>query len=54
MIAQSLGEYGARGSLGSGIQQVTDAIGTWLGSHSTVTWIVAAIVVAGLMTLRRR
>lgn len=54
IFAQSLGEYGTGGSLGSAIQQLADAIGSWLGSLSIVTWIVAAIVVAGLMTLRRR
>jgi ABC-type molybdate transport system permease subunit len=54
MFAQSLGEYGALGSLGSGIQQLTYSISTWLGSLSATTWIIAAIVVLGLVILTRR
>jgi len=54
IFAQSLGEYGALGSLASGIQQLTYSISTWLGSVSATTWIIAAIVVVGLVILRRR
>jgi preprotein translocase subunit SecG len=54
IFAQSLGEYGALGSFGSGVQQLIYAVSTWLGSLSATTWVVAAIIVVGLMTLRRR
>jgi ABC-type molybdate transport system permease subunit len=54
MFAQSLGEYGALGSLASGVQQLTYSISTGLGSLSATTWIIAAIVVLGLVILRRR
>jgi len=54
MFAQSLGEYGALGSLTSGIQGLTSSISTWVGSLSATEWIVAAIVVIGLVILTRR
>jgi hypothetical protein len=54
MFAQSLGEYGAVGSLASGVQQFTYAISTWLGSLSATTWIIAAVVVLGLAVFMRR
>jgi len=54
MFAQSLGEYGALGSLASGVQQLAYSISTWLGTFSATTWIVAAVVVLGLFVLIRR
>lgn len=54
IFAQSLGEYGALGSLASGIQQLSYSIGAWFGSLSATTWIIAAIVVVGLVFLTRR
>jgi hypothetical protein len=54
MFAQSLGEYGAIGSLASGVQQVVYSISTWLGSLSATTWIIAAAVVLGLVVFMRR
>lgn len=54
IFAQSLGEYGALGSLASTVQQLTYSISTWLGSLSATTWIIAAIVVVGLVILTRR
>ena len=54
IFAQSLGEYGGLSSLASGVQQLTYSISTWLGSLSATTWIIAAIVVVGLVILRRR
>ena len=54
MFAQSLGEYGSLGSFGSAVQQLTYTISTWLGSLSATTWVVVAIVVVGLVILRRR
>jgi hypothetical protein len=54
IFAQSLGEYGGLSSLASGVQQLTYSISTWLGSLSATTWIIAAIVVAGLLIVTRR
>jgi ABC-type molybdate transport system permease subunit len=54
MFAQSLGEYGALGSLASGVQQLTYSISTRLGNLGASTWIIAAVVVLGLIVLRRR
>jgi ABC-type molybdate transport system permease subunit len=54
IFAQSVGEYGALGSLASGVQQLTYSISAWLGSLSATTWIMAAIVVLALVILRRR
>jgi len=54
MFAQSLGEYGALGSLASGIQQLTYSISTRLENLGASTWIIAAVVVLGLIVLRRR
>ena len=54
MFAQSLGEYGAIGSLASGVQQLAYSISTWLGSLSATTWVIAAVVVLGLVVLMRR
>jgi hypothetical protein len=54
IFAQSLGEYGGLSSLASGVQQLTHSITRWLGSLSATTWIIAAIVVVGLLFVRRR
>ena len=54
MFAQSLGEYGAIGSLASGVQQLAYSISTWLGSLSATTWVIAAVVVLALVVLMRR
>jgi hypothetical protein len=54
IFAQSVGEYGGLGSLASGVQQLTYSISAWLGSLSATTWIIAAIVVVGLVILTRR
>jgi hypothetical protein len=54
IFAQSLGEYGGLSSLASGVQQLTYSISTWLGSLSATTWIIAAIVVVGLLIVTRR
>ena len=54
IFAQSLVEYGALSSLAAGVQQLTYSIGEWLGSLSTTTWIIAAIVVVGLFIVTRR
>jgi hypothetical protein len=54
IFAQSLGEYGGLSSLASGVQQLTYSISTWLGSLSATTWIIAAIVVGGLLIATRR
>ena len=54
IFAQSLGEYGALGSLASGIQQLTYSIRAWLGSLSATTWVITAIVVVGLIFFTRR
>ena len=54
IFAQSLVEYGGLSSLTSGVQQLTYSIGSWLGSLSTTTWIIAAIVVVGLFIVTRR
>ena len=54
IFAQSIGEYISLSSLMSGIQELTDSATTWLESLSTTTWIIVAIVVVGLVILRRR
>jgi hypothetical protein len=54
MFAQSLGEYGASGSLASAVQQLAYSVSTWLGSVSATTWIIVAVVVFGLIALMRR
>ena len=54
MFAQSLGEYGALGSLASGVQQMAYSISAALGNPSATEWIIAAIVVIGLMIWTRR
>jgi hypothetical protein len=54
VFAQSLGEYGAVGSLVSGVQDLAYSIGTSLASFSATTWIVVAAVVIGLVILTRR
>ena len=54
IFAQSLGEYVSLGSLGSRIQELSYSISTWLGSLSATTWIIALIVVVGLVVLTRR
>jgi hypothetical protein len=54
LFAQSFGEYGGLASLASWIQQVTYSIGAWLGGVSTTTWVIAALVVLGLLIATRR
>jgi len=54
LFAQSLGEYGGLASLASGLQQLTYSISVWLGSVRPTTWIIAAVVVVGLVMLTRR
>jgi hypothetical protein len=54
LFAQSLGEYGGIASLSSTIQQLTYSIGAWAASVSTTTWVIAAVVVLGLLILTRR
>ncbi len=44
LFAQSLGEYGALGSVASGIQQLAYSITTSLGSVNAMTWAIVAIV----------
>jgi hypothetical protein len=54
LFAQSLGEYGGLASLASGLQQLTYSISVWLGSVRPTTWIIAAVIVVGLLVLTRR
>lgn len=54
LFAQSLGEYGALGSVASGIQQLAYSITTSLGSVNAMTWAIVAIVVLGFVFWRRR
>lgn len=54
IFAQSLGEYGALGSLATGLQQLAYSIGASLQSVSATTWTIAAIAVLGLFLLMRR
>ena len=54
VFAQSVGEYGAVGSLGSVIEQFTYSVSAWLGSITPATWIIGAVVLVGLMLFSRR
>jgi hypothetical protein len=54
IFAQSLGEYGALGSVASGIQQLAYAVSTSLQGISTRTWIIVAIALVALVFVKRR
>jgi hypothetical protein len=54
MFAQSLGEYGALGSIASRVESLSYSFGSWLGHISPTTWVVVAIVVIGLFLWSRR
>jgi hypothetical protein len=54
MLAQSLGEYGGAGSLGSSLQAAIYSAQAWLADVRLTTWIIAAAVILGLLLLRRR
>jgi type IV secretory pathway VirB2 component (pilin) len=54
LFAQSLGEYGALGSVASGIQQLAYSITTSLESVNATTWAIVAIAVLGFVFWRRR
>jgi hypothetical protein len=54
MLAQSLGEYGAGGSIASNLQSMIDSARAWLGDVSPVTWVLVAIVLLGLFVWGRR
>jgi type IV secretory pathway VirB2 component (pilin) len=54
LFAQSLGEYGALGSVASGIQQLAYSITTSLEGVNATTWAIVAIAVLGFVFWRRR
>lgn len=54
VFAQALGEYGVAATLSAAAQQLAYTVGSWLGDVSTTTWIVAAVVVLGLVIFKRR
>jgi hypothetical protein len=54
VFAQSVGEYGALGSLASVLEQLTYSVSAWIGSITPVTWIIGAVVLVGLMIFSRR
>lgn len=54
MLAQSLVEYGAVGSIASELEQLAGTAVRWAGSLSPTTWaIVGAIVLLALVAKRR-
>jgi hypothetical protein len=54
LFAQSLGEYGGLASFSTWIQQLTYSIGAWVGDVSATTWVIAVLVVLGLLIFTRR
>jgi hypothetical protein len=55
LFAQSLLEYGAISSMGSGLQAFVSAIEAWIEDAGATTWILIAVVlVVGLKLLTRR
>jgi hypothetical protein len=54
MLAQSLGDYGALGSIASSVQSLIDSTRSWLGDVSPMTWALMAIVLVGLIVWGRR
>jgi hypothetical protein len=54
MFAQSLGEYGGAGSLGSSVQAAIYSLTAFVRDLSPTTWVVIAVVVIGLIVFLRR
>jgi hypothetical protein len=54
MFAQSIGEYGALGSLASGVESLAYSVTTWVGSISPTTWVIIIVVVIGGFAWSRR
>jgi ABC-type molybdate transport system permease subunit len=54
MFAQSLGEYGALGSIASGVQQLAYSISASLHDVSATKWTIAAIALLAFVFWRRR
>jgi len=54
MFAQSMGEYGGLGSLGSSVQAAIYSLTAFVRDLSPTTWVVIAVVVIGLIVFLRR
>jgi drug/metabolite transporter (DMT)-like permease len=54
MFAQSMGEYGALGSIASSVESLAYSVRRWLEHISPATWVVVAIVAIGLYLWSRR
>jgi hypothetical protein len=54
IFAQSLGEYGGLGSLGSSIEAAIYSVTALVRDLSPTTWVVIAVVLVGLIVFWRR
>ena len=54
VFAQSLGDYGALGSVASSVQSLIYAMRAWFGDVSPMTWALVAVILVGLIVWGRR
>jgi Phage major coat protein, Gp8 len=54
MFAQSIGEYGGLGSLGSTVQAAIYSLTAFVRDLTPTTWVVIAVVAVGLIVVLRR
>jgi hypothetical protein len=54
VLAQSIGEYAALGSIASHVESLMYSASSWLGTVTPTSWLIIAVVVVGLFFWTRR